>query len=367
MALMELVVDLSALARNLKTMQDRGGGRAIFFAVKANAYGHGLVPVAKRVSDLVTGFAVATVGEAITLRQAGIKNTILKLSPVISTELPAAISADLTLVVGYLAGIEDIAAAARNAGKTVDVHLKIDTGMGRVGVRPEEAKEAALAITKHPELRLRGVMTHLAIADVADGREFTRKQLDLFHATVSEVRQVCPVEWVHAGNSAGILNHDLGEDNAIRPGIAVYGSPPELNLDEVDLLEPVATWSTKVTQVKWVSAGESVSYGRTWRAPVDTKVATVAAGYGDGYSRRNSSRGRVLIAGRSYPVVGRVCMDQFLVDVGHDDVHPGDTVVLLGASGQERITTGELADIMDTISYEVTCLITERVPRRYIG
>lgn len=365
MSATELVVDLQAIARNVETLRVRGGGRAIIAAVKADAYGHGMVPVARHIEPIVTGFGVATVDEGLRLRQAGISKLVLKLSPAGVDELPAAIAADVTLVVGSLDDIERIARAARQVGRRADVHLKVDTGMRRVGVAPEEAGRAAAAIRASEDLRLQGVMTHFAVADVEEGRAFTALQRERF---VAATRAVGPVPYVHSGNSAGILNHDLGDDTAMRPGIALYGSAPELNLDEEGLLAPVVRWTTKVTLVKDVAAGESVSYGRTWAPAADTRIATVAVGYGDGFSRRNSSRGRVLIDGRSYPVVGRVCMDQILVDVGPaSTVAPGDEVVLLGASGDERITPQELADLMETIPYEVTCLITARVPRRYVG
>lgn len=367
MAVTELIVDLGAISRNLDVVRARGGGRSVFLAVKADAYGHGLVPVARYVENQVAGFGVATVAEGIELRSAGITRPILKLSPALPDELPAAIEHRLSLVVGYPEAVDALAAAARERGRVVDVHLKIDTGMGRVGVRPEQARAVTDAIVARPALRLAGVMTHLAMSDIVSGHDYTVEQLRLFRQAVAEVTARTPVEWVHSANSGAILNHELAGDNAIRPGIAVYGSAPEANLGEEGLLEQVATWTARVTQVRAVRAGEPVSYGATWRAPADTRVATVAVGYGDGYSRLLSSRGRVLHDGRSLPVVGRVCMDQILVDVGDAPVAPGDAVVLLGNSGEERITPQEIADLMGTIPYEVTCLITQRVPRRYIS
>lgn len=364
----EFVVDLRAIARNLETVRTRGGGRAVIAAVKADAYGHGLVPVAKHLEPDVLGFGVATVHEALTLRAAGIGCMLLKLSPALAEELPSAIAGDVSLVVGSLRSIDVIADAARELGKVTKVHLSIDTGMRRVGVMPDEARAAAVAIAHNPHLHLEGVMTHYAVSDVEEGREFTGQQHDRFAQAVADVKQVCDVQWVHSGNSGAILNHDLGDDNAIRPGIALYGSAPDLNRDEPGLLEPVARWTSRVTLVKHINEGDGVSYGLTWRAPRDTTIATVAVGYGDGFSRLNSSRGRVLIDGHSYPVVGRVCMDQILVDLGPDsEITEGAEVVLLGASGDERITTHELADLMGTIPYEVTCLVTPRVTRRYVS
>lgn len=362
----ELVVDLAAISHNLAVLRARGGGRAMFPAVKANAYGHGLVAVARHIEPEVEGLSVATVGEGVALREAGIVKPILKLSPACVDELPAAVEHDLWLVIGSLDGIDDVASAARDAGKRVDVHLKIDTGMRRVGVQPGDAAEAARRIVAHPELRLAGVMTHYALADVEEGREFTSLQRARFDEAVDAVLAVTDVEWIHSGNSAAILGHDLGRDNAMRPGIAMYGSAPEMQLGEEDLLAQVVRWTAPITLVKRVAAGDGVSYGLTWAPERDTTIATVAVGYGDGYSRANSSRGRVLVGGRSCPVVGRVCMDQILVDLGPDGgASPGDEVVLLGEDGDERITVQEVADLMGTIPYEVTCLITPRVPRRH--
>lgn len=364
----ELVVDLQAISHNLAVMRARGGGRAVIAAVKADAYGHGLIPVARHLQPEVAGFGVATVGEALALRDAGVSCMVLKLSPPTTDELPAAIAGDVSIVAGSLRGIAALADAARSAGKVANVHLGVDTGMRRIGVAPGEAKEAAIAIASSPHLHCEGVMTHFAVADVESGRAFTELQRERFVEAVAAVREVCEPEWIHSGNSAGVLNHDLGDDNAIRPGIALYGSAPELNLDEEGLLEPVARWTSHVTLVKQVRQGDGVSYGLTWQAPHDTTVATVAVGYGDGYSRLNSSKGRVLIDGRAYPVVGRVCMDQILVDLGPDATVSEDAeVVLLGTSGTERITPQEIADVMGTIPYEVTCLITQRVPRRYLS
>lgn len=361
-----LDVDLGAISRNLELLRTRAAGRAAFVAVKANAYGHGLVEVARHLEGQVAGFGVATVEEGQQLRDAGITVRILKLSATIPDELPAAIAAGLTLVVGSPEGIGAAARAAEQAGTIVDVHLKIDTGMRRIGVEPDDALASARAIADAPSLRLDGLMTHLAIADTEDGRDTTARQLATFRRIVDEVTtDVGPVPWIHSANSAGILNHPLDGDNAIRPGIAMYGSAPEMNRDDGDL-EPVSRWTTRVTMVKRVAAGEPVSYGHTWTSR-DTWIGTIAVGYGDGYSRLNSNRGRVLIDGETYPIVGRVCMDQSLIDLGeHTDVQVGDEVVLMGSSGEEHISVQEIADVMGTIPYEVTCLITPRVERRYV-
>lgn len=364
-------VDLDAIHANLATARDLAGGRAVLAAVKANAYGHGLVAVSRSIQERGSadwlGIAVTAEGEE--LRAAGVTLPVLKFTPTFADDLPAAIAAGLTLSVGTEAAVDEAAAAARDAGATVDVHLKLDTGMRRVGAEPSAAVALAERIAGSGSLRLGGVFTHLPISDVADGDAFTRAQLETFDASVAAIEAaVGPVEWVHAANSGAVLGHDLGRSTLVRPGIMVYGSYPDAGTEHTQPLRDVGTWTSRVSFVKRVSAGESVGYGRTWTAPRDTWVATVAIGYGDGYSRLLSSRGRMLIGGRSYPVIGRVCMDQTMLDLGPDrpDVQVGDEVVLMGASGDERIGVEELAGLMGTITYEVTCLIGARVPRTYV-
>jgi len=365
-------VDLDAIHANLATARDLAGGRAVLAAVKANAYGHGLVAVSRSIQERGSadwlGIAVTAEGEE--LRAAGVTLPVLKFTPTFADDLPAAIAAGLTLSVGTEAAVDEAAAAARDAGATVDVHLKLDTGMRRVGAEPSAAVALAERIAGSGSLRLGGVFTHLPISDVADGDAFTRAQLETFDASVAAIEAaVGPVEWVHAANSGAILGHELGRSTMVRPGIMAYGSYPDAGTEPTRPLRDVGTWTSRVSFVKRVRAGESVGYGRTWTAPRDTWVATVAIGYGDGYSRLLSSRGRMLIGGRSYPVIGRVCMDQTMLDLGPDrpDVQVGDEVVLMGASGDERIGVEELAGLMGTITYEVTCLIGARVPRTYVA
>ncbi|MFD0866309.1 alanine racemase, partial [Tessaracoccus lubricantis] len=256
------------------------------------------------------------------------------------------------------------------AGTVADVHLKVDTGMRRVGAEPADAVDLARRIADSGSLRLGGVFTHLPVSDVSSGEEFTRAELALFDDVVARIEDaVGPVEWVHAANSGAVLGHDLGRTTMVRPGIMVYGSYPDAETPPTRPLRDVGTWVARVNFVKRVAAGETVGYGRSWTAPRDTWIATVAVGYGDGYSRLLSSRGRMLVDGRSYPVVGRVCMDQTMIDLGPEDpsVRVGDEAVLMGTSGAERIGVEELAELMGTITYEVTCLITARVPREYFG
>lgn len=363
-------VDLDALHHNLAVARELAGGRGLLVPVKANAYGHGLVPVARSIQErgAAEWLGVALVEEGRQLRDAGITLPILKFSPALAVELGDAIEADVTLSVDDVDTVEQAQAAAASLGRNVDVHLKVDTGMRRVGVEPEQAAPLAARIDASPNLRLQGVFTHLPISDVAEGDQFTIAELDRFFGVVDAIEAAHgPVELVHVANSGAVLGHDLGRSNLVRPGIMTYGSYPDIVGARPADLRDVGRWTSRVNFVKPIRAGESVGYGRTWTTGRDTWIATVAIGYGDGYSRRMSSRGRMLIDGVSYPVVGRICMDQTMLDLGPDTprVRVGDEVVVMGTSGGERIGVEEIANLMDTITYEVTCLITERVRRDY--
>ena len=363
-------VDLDALHHNLGVARRLAGGRQVLAPVKANAYGHGLVEVARSIQERGTAewLGIAVTAEGAQLRAAGVTLPILKFSPTLPEDLDETIAADITLSVGDADAISQAQEAARRAGRDVAVHLKIDTGMRRVGAEPVQAEELAEQIVAAANLRLQGVFTHLPISDVDEGDDFTHEQLARFDAVVARVEGVAgEVELVHSANSGAVLGHDLGRTNLIRPGIMVYGSYPDVVGSHPADLRDVGRWTSRVNFVKRINAGESVGYGRTWTAERDTWIATVAVGYGDGYSRLNSSRGRMLIDGVSYPVVGRVCMDQTMIDLGPEPtaVAVGDEVVLMGTSGGQRIGVEELAQLMGTITYEVTCLIAERVERTY--
>lgn len=366
-----LRVDLGAIAHNLRCVRSRSGDRAVLAAVKANAYGHGAVAVAGYIQDrqLADGLGVALVGEAAELRAAGITLPIVKFTPTLAEELPDALAADLSLTVGDAASIREVAEAAEAAGQLVRVHLKLDTGMRRVGAPAAHAVDLAHQIHEATWLDLTGLMTHLPVSDVPDGTEFTRQQLELFERTGDEIRAALGVvPQISAANSGAVLMHPLGSTTMVRPGIMVYGCYPDPATPRTVDLVPAATWTSRVLFVKQVAAGETVGYGRTWTAPRETWIATVGIGYGDGYSRLLSNRGSMLIDGLRYPIAGRVCMDQTMIDLGPEPprVRVGDEVVLVGRSGDEEITVADLAELMGTITYEVTSLIAPRVRRHYV-
>jgi len=364
-------IDLEALHSNLAAARDLAGGRKVLAAVKANAYGHGLVPVARAIEERGSAdwLGVAITAEGTRIRDGGVTLPILKFTPTLPGDLAEAIAADITLSVGSVDEARAAQAAAAEAGRRVDVHVAVDTGMRRVGTEPENVGNLARVLADCPDLHVGGIFTHLPISDVPAGEEFTRAQFAHFEQAVDDLEAVVgPVELVHAANSGAVLGHDLGRTTMVRPGVMIYGSYPDPLTGHSRELRDVGRWTTRVTFLKRIREGETVGYGRTWTAPCDTWLATAAIGYGDGYSRLLSNRGRVLIDGHSYPVVGRVCMDQIMVDLGPDEpmVNVGDEVVVMGSDGDQRIGVEELAELMGTITYEVTCLITERVPRDYV-
>ncbi|QQS00617.1 MAG: alanine racemase [Austwickia sp.] len=381
------VTHLDAIAANLRAIRahvggiDDGGthGPQILLAIKADGYGHGAVRIARMVQDLrlAERLGVATVPEAAALRQAGITLPILKLSGVFAQEAAAAVAIglDLTVPDAATARIIQAAAASRADGsdqahhQPVAVHLKVDTGMRRIGCDVGEAPGlAALIENECPDLRLEGIFTHLPASDTPAEDEFTAGQVARFAAAREAVESVVGRRLIaHAANSGGVLAHPSSWFDLVRPGIMVYGSYPDPDVPRTVPLRPALSWRSRVSFVKDVPAGETVGYGRTWVAPAATRIATVPVGYADGYNRRLSNRGEVLIRGRRLPVVGRVCMDQVMVDLGPgSDVAVGDAVTLLGRDGAEEITAWHMAAWLGTIPYEVTCALAPRVTRTYV-
>ncbi len=365
------VISADAIEHNVRTLAAHVAPSSVCAVVKANGYGHGAVTsalAALRGGAVMLG--VALVEEGAELRAAGIDAPILLLS-----EFPVGAAGDV-VALGLVATvyseerISALAAAARAAGVVADVHLKVDTGMHRVGASPSEAVRLASLVVDSPTLRLAGTFTHLAVADETDN-PYTAQQTLRFSEVVASLRAAgIDPGLLHASNSAGGIAHPASRFDMVRFGVAIYGSAPESSLDmrayDIDL-RPVMLLRSEVSHVKILIAGERASYGLQWTALTDRIVATVPIGYADGVPRRLSSvGGEVLIGGRRCPIAGRVTMDQIVVDcgpVGVVEVSRGDEVVLLGAQGGERITPWEWATRLDTIAYEITCGISSRVPR----
>jgi alanine racemase len=359
-------VDLDAVAANAATLRALVGPAEVCAVVKADGYGHGAVPVARAaLSGGATWLAVAQAPEATELRAAGLDAPILLLSEPRPDEVRAVVDDALVVTVGSLAAVTALATAGRPSSP-IPVHLKIDTGMHRVGAAPEDAVRLATAVADQPALRLDAVWTHCPVADEPDN-PFTAEQLARFDDAVAEITAAgIDVPLRHAANSAAAIIHPGARYDLVRCGIAIYGIPPARALDGRVHLEPALRVCTQVASLRWIAAGDGVSYGLHHRAAADTTVATLPIGYADGVTRRLGLAGQpVLIGGQRRPMVGAVTMDQVMVDVGSNgDVEIGDEVVLLGAQGHDRISPDDWATALGTISYEVVCGLGPRVERR---
>ncbi len=327
--------------------------------VKANAYGHGAVQLARAAERAgIDYFAVAFLEEAIELRKHGISKDILVFNYVEPDMLHIAQQNNITIT---LYSWEQLWRYTKQIWRP-KVHIKIDTGMRRLGVMPEEARDFLDAVRK-AGFDVEGAYTHFAVADSLDEEDvqFTKEQAQLFEKLDLDVRIK------HVCNSGASVSKVVNCFDYVRVGIASYGLQPSDSVYSNEL-KPVLTWKSVVSHVKTIQPGDSISYGRTFKAFMEMKIATIPVGYADGYWRHLSNKGYVLIHGEKCPIVGRVCMDQFMVDVSHlDDVKIGDEVVLIGKQGNNVITAEEIAKLVGTINYEVTCRISERVPRKYEG
>jgi len=362
-------VDRGAIRENARLLARAAGPAELMAVVKADGYGHGATAAA--LAALEGGarrLAVATVAEAEALRTDGIGAPLLVMGPLAGREYARAIAAHADIV-AWTPEACVAAAAGRGAGRPVRVHLKLDTGMGRLGARPEDVPALADAADR-PGIEVVGLMTHFATADLpaADDAGFFREQLLRFRAAVDALGSRFPGAAVHAANSAATLRARDGGDarfDLVRCGIALYGCSPFGGDPAEHGLRPAMSLVSYVASVKTVRSMESVGYGRAWRAARGTRIAAVPIGYGDGYSRSLSNRADVLVGGRRHPVVGTISMDQLTVDLGPDATdRVGDEVVLMGRQGDERITAEEVAELRGTINYEVTTGIgTARVRR----
>jgi alanine racemase len=362
-------VSLAAVRANIGALAAVAAPAEVCAVVKADGYGHGAVSIARAALEAGAAWlGVAQVPEATQLRDAGIEAPILLLSEPRSAEVQEALDARVRITVYRPALIDELAAAASaRRGPPVSVHLKVDTGMRRVGVEVGDVAAVATRIASAPALALESVWTHCAVADEVDS-EFTALQLERYEAALAAVAAAgITVPLRHAANSAAAIAHPASRYDLVRCGIAVYGIPPAPALAGLVPLEPAVRLATEVSFVKDLPAGEGISYGLRHHTDRATRVATLPIGYADGVFRALSLTGQtVLVDGRRCPMVGVVTMDQLMVDLGPDSaVQPGAEAVLLGEQGAERITPDEWATRLGTISYEVVCAIGARVERRY--
>ncbi len=368
--------DLAALAHNTRRLKGTvGEGVQMMVMVKANAYGHGAVEVARTV--LANGaqmLGVAFLGEALALCQAGIEAPILLLGYCPSAEAPQIVAEGLRATVYSWQVAQALSQAATRAGKMARVHIKVDTGMGRLGLPPQQAAEFIKKAARLPGLIIEGVFTHLAVADSPNargidgwGRRYTHAQLAAFRALLEGLeRERIHIPLAHAANSAAILAYPEAHFNLVRPGTAIYGLDPSPDVPCPADFRPVLSFKTTVSQVKELPAGSYVSYGCTHRSGRRARLAVIPVGYADGFRRAPRNWGQVLVGGTRAPVVGRVCMDQSMVEVSHiPEVRQGDVVVLIGLQGKERISAEEVAERLGTNNYEVASGISSRVPRLF--
>jgi alanine racemase len=360
-------VDLDHLAFNLRSIRAHVGV-PVMAIVKANAYGHGLVPVALHLQARgVDQLGVAFVEEGIALRKAGITVPILVLGGIFGPQVAQFIAHDLEITVSSLDKLRQVEIAAQALGRKAVIHLKIDTGMERIGVHSYSAKPFIEAALASQWCLLKGIYSHLACAD-DPASPMTALQLERFLDACAHIERAgAPMPIRHLANSGGVLHFPQTCLDMVRPGILLYGVLPDLAAHATIGVRPALSLVSQVVYFKVVKAGNPVSYGATWAPMRDTRVVTVPIGYGDGYPRALSSRGEVLIRGHRYPVVGRICMDQFMVDIGQDSAWNEDEVVLIGEQGDEAITAEALAQAAGTIPYEILTRLNERIPREYRG
>jgi len=362
-------IDLAAFRHNFREIERKlRKGVSILSVVKADGYGHGMEEIAR--ASLSCGakiLGVANIEEGIFLRKRGIRAPILVLGSVYPlSNFTHILRYDLSPTICSLVASEELSKIARRAKKKVRVHIKVDTGMGRIGISAENAVDLVQRVLQLPGIIVEGIYTHLAAAD--SDYEFTVEQIRKFQSVVDELeRDNIRIKYKHAANSTAVLSYPDAHFNLARPGISLYGLAPFAGAEKEIDLKPVLQLKTKIVFIKRVKKGTSISYGRTWRAEKDSVIATLPIGYADGYNRLLSNRAEVLICEKRVPIVGRVCMDMCMVDVTSlPDVKVGEEVVLIGSQGKERITADEIAKIIGTITYEVVCGISKRVPRIYL-
>lgn len=361
-------INLNNLANNFQLIKEKAKGSKIMPMIKANAYGHGLIPIGSELEMLGADYlGVAFLEEGVALRNAGIQIPILVAGGIYSAQIESFLDHDLDITVSSIEKLNQVEAIATEKGKKARIHLKFDTGMERVGVHYYSAESFVEAAKKVKHCEIAGVYSHLACADSPDSL-MTSLQLERFMDVLNLFdKSDIPIPLKHIANSGAIFNFPETHLDMVRPGIALYGGQPNTGPKKISGLKPVLSLKSKVCYFKVVKPNRPVSYGATWVTDRQTRVITVPIGYGDGYSRTLSSGGEVLVRGRKYPIVGRICMDQLMVNIDNGTAYNGDDVILIGEQGDERITIEDVAEKANTISYEILTGLNERIPRVYIS
>lgn len=364
-------INLDRIEYNIQQMEKHiSPNTKMILVVKADGYGHGAIPIAQMAEDMQTvwGYATATLDEAVLIRKSGVKKPILVLGCTFPDQYEAAVEHGISMTVYTEESAMEIASVAGEMKKTANIHIKIDTGMSRLGFRTGETSVQAICrIANLPNIHMEGIFTHFAKADETD-KTFTKQQLEAYRWMTERLKEegVDP-QYRHCSNSAGIIDVPEANMDLVRAGIALYGLYPSEEVDKNAVpLKPSLSLLSHVVHTKWIDKGEVVSYGGCFTASRPTKIATVPVGYADGYPRSLSDKGYVLIHGKKAPLLGRVCMDQFMVDVTDiDDVKFMDPVTLVGTDGEKTIEVEDLSALSGRFNYEFLCNLDKRIPREY--
>lgn len=363
-------IDLNNLINNIEEIKKKSNGSEIIGVVKANAYGHGAVEVSRALlSCNIKKLAVANIVEAIELRENDITAPIMLLGISEDFAIDALINYDVEPTVSTLHFAKNLNEKAKEMNKIVKIHIALDTGMGRIGFRNNDNDiEDIISISNLSNLNIESIFSHFSTADSID-KSYSKKQMDVYNSIISKLKEKgVTIDKRNFSNSAAIIDIPESYYNYVRPGIIQYGYYPSNEVNKNDTnIKPVLTWKTRIVHIKEVDKDEYIGYGKAYKTNKKTIIATLPVGYADGYSRGLSNKGSVIIKGKLAPIIGNVCMDQFMVDVTDiENVKTGDEVILLGSEGNVKFDAEDMANILSTISYEVLCLIGRRAPRIYI-
>lgn len=360
------VINLDALANNFFAIKKHVGNSMIMPIIKANAYGHGLIPIAKYLENCGANyFGVALIEEAIQLRNAGINLPILVLGAIVSDQIPLFINNNIDFMASSIDRLRSINDTAQLLDKKARVHLKVDTGLGRIGVRYANAENFFIEALKLKNIEIIGISSHFATSDDKD-TSYMKLQCERFEEICSFFEKnslKMPIR--HIANSGAIMQSKDTHFDMVRPGIMLYGVYPQSWMSSLFHLKPVLSLYARVVYFKVVLENSGVSYGLTWKAKKDTRVITIPIGYGDGYPYELSNKGYALLNGKKHPIVGKVCMDQLMINIENDTAYNGDEVVLIGKSGTQEITINELVDLYGGSPYEFLVLLNNRIIRHY--
>lgn len=364
-------IDLDNLAFNMRQIRSKAKSKDIIAVVKADAYGHGALDIAPvLLENGATSLAVAVVSEGVELRRGGIECPIMVLGFTPPSLMDDLVKYDIQQTVFSYSYAKELSAIAEKNHKKARIHIAVDTGMGRIGFMPnKESVEEVLKISKLPNIEVQGIFSHFSTADEKD-KEYTDYQLSKFNEFYDELSKVgVKIKIRHIANSAAIIELPKTHFEAVRPGIILYGYYPSEEVDKSNIqLKPVMELKTNIAHIKKIPSGYYISYGRKFKSTRETVVATLPVGYADGYTRLLFNKAKVIINGQFAPVVGRICMDQCMVDVTNikGEIKVGDEVILIGEKGGISINADHIAEMLGTINYEVVCMISKRVPRVYI-